>query len=150
MTHKGYSIVPIEIPFLAEGQVTHALSILATVATAIPDTSGMSPANRILVALGPQTNATDYILAQKLRRVLMQHLAWLWREHPRHDNRDTHADCGMPSLTLPAGYVVPSRRYGHGSGCRFGDGSRRFDSYGRMNKRGYPHPVWFRCGGRCR
>lgn len=78
----GYKIVPIEIPFLAEGQAAHAITILADASTLLPETSKFSAANRILLALGRATPATDYVLAQKLRNVLMQHLAFLWKQHP--------------------------------------------------------------------
>lgn len=79
---KGYTVVPIEIPFTAEGQIGHAITLLADAASLLQDTTGISPANRILFALGRTTPAWDYLLAQKLRRVLMQHLAWLWAAHP--------------------------------------------------------------------
>ncbi|KAI0105124.1 amidase signature domain-containing protein [Nemania sp. FL0031] len=79
---KGYKVVPIEIPFLKEGQKAHALTMLTDAATAAPLDGGISPTIRILLALGRTTRATDFLLAQKLRRVLMQHLAWLWRAHP--------------------------------------------------------------------
>ncbi|KXJ87580.1 amidase signature domain-containing protein [Microdochium bolleyi] len=87
--HRGYTTVPIEIPFLHEGQIAHALTILTDAATLLPPShpterrykdefERLSPANRILLALGRTTPAADFLLAQKLRRVLMQHLAWLW------------------------------------------------------------------------
>lgn len=79
---KGYTVVRIDIPFVQEGQVAHALTLLTDGATLVRDTARISPANRILLALGRTTPATDYLLAQKLRRVLMQHLAWLWQQHP--------------------------------------------------------------------
>jgi Asp-tRNA(Asn)/Glu-tRNA(Gln) amidotransferase A subunit family amidase len=80
--HKNYTVVPIEIPFLVDGQIAHALTILTDAATLLPETRGLSPANRILLALGRTTPSTDFLLAQKLRRVLMQHLAWLWQTYP--------------------------------------------------------------------
>ncbi|CAI7613649.1 unnamed protein product [Penicillium manginii] len=79
---KGYTVVPIEIPFVQEGQTAHAITLLTDAATLLHDTNGLSPANRILLALGRTTPASDYQLAQKLRHVLMQHLAWLWQQHP--------------------------------------------------------------------
>ncbi|KAJ1323937.1 aspartyl-tRNA(Asn)/glutamyl-tRNA(Gln) amidotransferase subunit A [Microdochium nivale] len=89
VAHKGYTTVPIDIPFLHEGQIAHALTILTDAATLLPPShptarrykaefERLSPANRILLALGRTTPAADFLLAQKLRRVLMQHLAWLW------------------------------------------------------------------------
>ncbi|KAH6693688.1 amidase, partial [Plectosphaerella plurivora] len=79
---KGYTVVPIDIPFVAEGQISHAITLLGDAASLLQDMKGISPANRILFALGRTTPAWDYLLAQKLRRVLMQHLAWLWEQHP--------------------------------------------------------------------
>ncbi|KAK7932380.1 amidase [Apiospora marii] len=119
--NKGYTVVPIEIPFLTEGQAVHALSVVSDMATAIP----AAHAGR-----------------GRLRRVLMGHLAWLWQRYPgllvvtpttagagwpiRAPKRElAHGVsdgghslqtmefvwlanfCGMPSLSVPAGYVVP-------------------------------------------
>ena len=139
--HKGYKTVPINIPFVFEGQIAHALTLLTDGATLLPDTKGLSPANKILLALGRTTPASDYQLAQKLRRVLMQHLAWLWSQHPGmiimtpttacagwpirdeaelrfgiSDGDQTMKSmeyvwmanfCGVPSISVPAGFVVP-------------------------------------------
>jgi len=139
--HKGYTVMPIEIPFLEEGQIAHALTILTDAAALLPDTRGLSPANRILLALGRTTPSTDFLLAQKLRRVLMQHLSWLWQNYPgmvivtpttscagwpiRSDSELKYGVndgdktiesmeyvwlgnfCGMPSISVPAGFVVP-------------------------------------------
>lgn len=80
-THN-YTIIPIEIPYLIQGQTAHALTILNDAATLLPDTSKLTPANKILLALGSVAPATDFLLAQKLRRLLMQHLAYLWAEYP--------------------------------------------------------------------
>ncbi|KAL6721614.1 hypothetical protein ACLMJK_000718 [Lecanora helva] len=80
-THK-YQIIPISIPFLPEGQSAHAMTVLSDAATALPSTHGLTAANKILVALGRVTPSTDYILAQKLRNLLMQHLSYLWQQHP--------------------------------------------------------------------
>ncbi|KAK0629209.1 amidase signature domain-containing protein [Bombardia bombarda] len=82
VSDHGYSVVEISIPFLAEGQIAHALTMLTDAATLLPDTSNLTAANRILIAIGRVTPATDYLLAQKLRRALAQHLAWLWQRHP--------------------------------------------------------------------
>ena len=83
---ETYELIPIEIPFLAEGQTAHAITILTDGATLLwhwkNDISKFAPANRILLALGRATPATDYVLAQKLRQVLMQHLSYLWKKHP--------------------------------------------------------------------
>ncbi|KAL2129343.1 hypothetical protein VTI74DRAFT_7917 [Chaetomium olivicolor] len=141
VARHGYTTVPITIPFLREGQIAHAMTVLSDAATLLPHTSDLTPANRVLLALGRVTPSTDYLLAQKLRRLLMQHLAWLWQEHPGmvivtpttaceglpigHDEEaelrwglndgDRTMEsmeyvwlanfCGLPSLSVPAGFV---------------------------------------------
>ncbi|KAK4197334.1 amidase signature domain-containing protein [Triangularia verruculosa] len=82
VSKHGYTTVPITIPFLVEGQIAHAMTVLTDAATLLPEYKNLTYANRILLALGRTTPATDYMLAQKLRRLLMQHLAWLWKENP--------------------------------------------------------------------
>lgn len=44
--------------------------------------SGLNPANKVLLAVGNQTPARDYLLAQQLRQMLMQHLAFLYEKYP--------------------------------------------------------------------
>ncbi|KAI1058908.1 hypothetical protein LB507_004030 [Fusarium sp. FIESC RH6] len=138
----GYTLVPIDIPFPAEGQMAHALTVLTDASTLLFDTSGITPANKILLALGRTTPSTDYLLAQKLRGMLMQHLAHLWKTYPGmmiitpttacagspirggkselsygvNDGNYTLQSmeyvwlanfCGLPAITVPAGYVIP-------------------------------------------
>lgn len=139
-TH-GYTLVPITIPFLPEGQLAHAMTVLTDAATLLPTTHNLTPANRIMLALGTVTPSTDYLLAQKLRQLLMQHLAYLWKTHPgmlivtpttscagwhiagKKDLKYGISDgdqtlltmeyvwmanfCGLPSLSVPAGFVGP-------------------------------------------
>ncbi|TVY39098.1 Fatty acid amide hydrolase [Lachnellula occidentalis] len=146
--NKGYTVVPIEIPFLVEGQIAHALTVLSDAATLLPVTRGLSPANRILLALGNTTPSTDYLLSAKLRRMLMQHLSWLWEKYPGmvivtpatscagwaikaeselvygvNDGDKTIESmeyvwlanfCGLPSISVPAGFVVPEGQVGAG------------------------------------
>ncbi|KAI1164440.1 amidase signature domain-containing protein [Nemania serpens] len=141
VAEKGYTVVPINIPFVKEGQKAHALTMLTDASAAAPVDSGISPTIRILLALGRTTRATDLLLSQKLRRVLMQHLSWLWHAHPgmvivtpttqcagwpirspaelRHGVSDGNRTqetmgyvwmanfCGAPSVSVPAGFVVP-------------------------------------------
>lgn len=82
VAEHGYRRVPVKIPFLPEGQIAHALTILTDGATLLPETSNLTPANKILLALGRMTPSTDYLLAQKLRSLLMRHLAYLWKIYP--------------------------------------------------------------------
>lgn len=82
VSEHGYRKVSIRIPFLPEGQIAHALTILTDGATLLPTTKNLTPANKILLALGRMTPSTDYLLAQKLRGLLMKHLAYLWKTYP--------------------------------------------------------------------
>lgn len=79
---KGYTIVPIEIPFLIEGQLAHAMTVLTDATTMLPVTKNLTAANKVMLALGTVTPATDYLLAQKLRTLLMEHLSYLWKKYP--------------------------------------------------------------------
>lgn len=141
VSEHGYSTVSIDIPFLSQGQTAHALTILTDGATLLPNTKGLTAPNRILLALGRTTPSTDYLLAQKLRGLLMSHMAHLWRQYPgmiivtptsgcagwkiKTKSELTHGlsdgdqtmksmlyvwlanFCGLPAITVPAGYVVP-------------------------------------------
>ncbi|KAF9692153.1 hypothetical protein EKO04_009847 [Ascochyta lentis] len=79
----GYQVVDISIPLLHQGQLAHAMTILAEGAashkTSIYD---LTPGNRILMSVARQTPATDFLLAQRVRNVIMKHLAYLFKQHP--------------------------------------------------------------------
>jgi Asp-tRNA(Asn)/Glu-tRNA(Gln) amidotransferase A subunit family amidase len=89
-TKLGYEVVSIEIPYLPEGQTAHAMTILAEMAIRARAhasnksawLSGLTPANKILLSLGNVTPSRDYLLAQQLRNLQMQHLASLYQQHP--------------------------------------------------------------------
>jgi Asp-tRNA(Asn)/Glu-tRNA(Gln) amidotransferase A subunit family amidase len=144
VSEYGYTVVDIEIPFLPEGQVAHAMTVLTDGATLLPDTGNLTAGNKLLLALGRTTPSTDYLLAQKLRSLLMRHLAYLWKTYPGMiivtpttgcpgwriqtkgelqyglSDGDLTIEsmryvwlgnfCGLPALTVPAGYVVPEGR----------------------------------------
>ena len=78
----NYALVPITIPFLIEGQTAHAMTVLTDASTLLPVTKNLTPANKIMLALGTVTPSIDYLLAQKLRNSIMQHLAYLWKSNP--------------------------------------------------------------------
>ncbi|CAG8972362.1 hypothetical protein HYALB_00005030 [Hymenoscyphus albidus] len=86
----SYTIIDIAIPYLPEGQLGHAFTILSEMAvrarSQVPKNAdwlaALNPANKILLAVASQTPAQDYILAQQLRNLLMQHLSWLYQQHP--------------------------------------------------------------------
>ncbi|KAI4265127.1 MAG: hypothetical protein L6R38_009634, partial [Xanthoria sp. 2 TBL-2021] len=84
-TSLGYETVSISLPYLHEGQLAHALTILTEISTDRTSTSALSsltPANQILLSVGTKTPANDFLLAQKMRALLMSHLAYLWEQYP--------------------------------------------------------------------
>jgi len=42
----------------------------------------LNPANKILLSVADTTPASDYLLAQQMRNLLMQHLAYLYKKYP--------------------------------------------------------------------
>jgi len=78
----GYTLVDITIPYLTEGQLAHALTILSEISSGIHHLKDLTAANKILLSVGKQSPASDFLLAQKMRNLLMQHLAFLFQSHP--------------------------------------------------------------------
>lgn len=78
----GYKVIDITIPYLSEGQLAQAVTILSEISAGVPSVSGLTSANKILISVGKQTPASDFLLAQKMRNMLMQHLAFLFEQHP--------------------------------------------------------------------
>jgi Asp-tRNA(Asn)/Glu-tRNA(Gln) amidotransferase A subunit family amidase len=78
----GYELIDIHIPLIHEGQIAHAMSIMSEAVNGSPDTTFLSPANRVLLAVGAQCPASDYIQANRVRSLIMSHLGALYRQHP--------------------------------------------------------------------
>lgn len=80
----GYTIIDIDIPLLAEGQSAHAMSILTELAAGVDpaDTHKLTPANKVLLSVGRKTTSVDFLQAQRMRNLLMQHLSYLFDQHP--------------------------------------------------------------------
>ncbi|KAI5781492.1 amidase signature domain-containing protein [Geopyxis carbonaria] len=80
----GYATVDITLPYLPESRTAHALTILTEIGQGFcrGSSRGLSPATKLLVAVSARTPARDFLLAQRLRALMMSHLAALWREHP--------------------------------------------------------------------
>ncbi|PVH96851.1 amidase signature enzyme [Periconia macrospinosa] len=96
----GYKIVEVSIPMLHAGQTAHALTCLTELAAGNPGSvSDLQAANKILISVGRHTPASDFLLAQRLRELLMQHLSALFQEHP-----------GLvivtPTTTLPGWHIA--------------------------------------------
>jgi Asp-tRNA(Asn)/Glu-tRNA(Gln) amidotransferase A subunit family amidase len=89
---EGYEVVDIELPHLPHGQLAHAFTILSEMAIRARNQTldptkksyldSLNPANKVLLAVGAKTPATDYLLAQQLRQMLMQHLSFLYQKYP--------------------------------------------------------------------
>lgn len=80
----GHPIIDIHLPYLREGQVAHALTIITEASTVITASNirSFSAANQLLLAVFRQTPARDLLLAQRMRTLQMSHLAYLFRQHP--------------------------------------------------------------------
>ena len=86
----GYEIVDITIPYVTEGQLAESFTILTEMAVRARAhvknpkdwLKDLNPANKVLIGVGAQTPGVDYFLAQQLRNMLMQHLAFLYQKHP--------------------------------------------------------------------
>ena len=79
---SGFKVIDITIPYLSEGQLAQAITILSEISAGVPNVSGLTSANKILISVGKQTPASDFLLAQRMRNLLMQHLAFLFEKHP--------------------------------------------------------------------
>ncbi|KAI5296198.1 hypothetical protein KEM52_005218 [Ascosphaera acerosa] len=83
-TQRGYTVVDISIPYLPEGQKAHALTILSEIASTLTrkQIAALSAPNKVLVTVGNATRSADFLAAQRLRNLLMRHLAFLFRKFP--------------------------------------------------------------------
>lgn len=87
---RGYDVVDISIPHLAEAQLAHGAICITEMAESArrrtPDPADWltlcGPANKVLLSVGRQTPAADYLKFNALRTVLMRHLAFLFQKHP--------------------------------------------------------------------
>lgn len=82
---NGYSVVDITIPYLAEGQKAHVLTIMADIASGVSTSQirHLTAPNKVLVSMGMyQITAQDLLASQRLRNLLMTHLSYLFQKHP--------------------------------------------------------------------
>ena len=82
---QGYNIIDITIPYLPEGQRAHALTIMAEIASGVDASKirQLTAPNKVLVSMGMyQVTAQDLLASQRLRNLLMTHLAHLFKTHP--------------------------------------------------------------------
>ncbi|KAL8923841.1 MAG: hypothetical protein Q9208_004402 [Pyrenodesmia sp. 3 TL-2023] len=80
----NYTTIDISLPHLHAGQLAHALTILAEISAGLPrpPPATLSASNKLLLGVGACVPGTDLLLAQRLRSMLMQHLASLFQQHP--------------------------------------------------------------------
>ena len=81
----GYEVVEITIPYMVEGQKAHALSILSESRSRVnkQGIGKLTYHNQLLLNVaGSHATAQDFLFAQRLRALLMEHLAWLWEKYP--------------------------------------------------------------------
>jgi Asp-tRNA(Asn)/Glu-tRNA(Gln) amidotransferase A subunit family amidase len=79
---QGYEVIDISIPLINDGQTAHALTILNEAVNGYPDPSFLTPATRVLLTVGSKAPASDFLQAQRVRNVLMMHLAGLFQKYP--------------------------------------------------------------------
>ncbi|KAH8121797.1 hypothetical protein ACSS6W_004948 [Trichoderma asperelloides] len=87
---RGYEIVDISIPYLPEMQIAHGglciseMAEKARLRTPNPadHLSLIGGANKILLSVGAQVSAADYLKMNSLRTLVMRHLAFLFQKYP--------------------------------------------------------------------
>ncbi|KAK1144676.1 hypothetical protein N8T08_004980 [Aspergillus melleus] len=82
---QGYKVIDINIPYLPEGQRAHVLTIMTEIASGLSphQISKLTAPNKVLVSMGMwQIAGQDFLAAQRLRNLLMSHLAHLFQSHP--------------------------------------------------------------------
>jgi len=79
-----YELVNITIPHVKEAQMAHALTILneATVTMTTDEIRKLTPPNQILITVGRAASVSDFLAAQRIRTMVMEHLAYLFKTHP--------------------------------------------------------------------
>lgn len=80
---KGYEVIDITLPYVHQVQLAHAGTTLAEMYSSFGKyISRVSPQNKILMSVSANAPASDFLAAQKVRTVMMQHLAYLFKRHP--------------------------------------------------------------------
>ncbi|KAJ5359308.1 uncharacterized protein N7496_011721 [Penicillium cataractarum] len=81
----GYEVIDITIPYIPEGQRAHVLTIVAEISSGVDPRQirHLSAPNKVLVSVGTwQITAQDLLTAQRLRNLIMKHIAYLFKTHP--------------------------------------------------------------------
>ncbi|RAL16687.1 amidase [Aspergillus homomorphus CBS 101889] len=84
-TSTQIETIDLEIPYLPEGQRAHVLTIMNEIASGLKPSqiSALTAPNKVLVSMGMwQITGQDVVAAQRLRNLLMAHLAHLFQTYP--------------------------------------------------------------------
>ncbi|RMZ90204.1 hypothetical protein DV736_g2571, partial [Chaetothyriales sp. CBS 134916] len=106
----AYEVVDIEIPYLVEGQKAHALSILSESRSRVSkdQISKLTYHNQLLLNVaGSHATAQDFLFSQRLRALLMEHLAWLWNKYPGMLILTPTAPCAGWKIGSPSDLKAP-------------------------------------------
>ncbi|EYE99059.1 amidase [Aspergillus ruber CBS 135680] len=83
---QGYETIDIHIPYLPEGQRAHVLTIMSEIASGLEpkrQIKHLTAPNKVLMSVAAwQILSADFLAAQRLRSLLMSHLAHLFQTHP--------------------------------------------------------------------
>jgi Asp-tRNA(Asn)/Glu-tRNA(Gln) amidotransferase A subunit family amidase len=178
-TKLGYEVVDITVPHIKETQMAHALTILdeATFSMTESEIKKLTPPNQILINVGRQASISDFLAAQRLRTMLMEHVAYLFKKHPgliivtpatpnagwAIDPADLKCGAsngnqsirnmeyawlanfaGLPSISMPVGYVAPIK--GEGDIPIGLTGTGEWGSEDQLIEFGYEGEEWLRDG----
>lgn len=121
---QGYEVVDVHIPLLPEAQKAHAFTIVNEERSRLTSqqVAKLSYHNQLLMAtMAGRCSSMDFLAAQRLRSLLMEHLAWLWEQYP-----------GLLVLTPTstfAGWKIAKENDLSGAGAFDGDSSLRSMEY---------------------
>jgi len=81
---QNYNLIQLPtFPYLNEARLAHASSIVSDMASFVEGRVwDLNAANRVLLSIGSRSMTSDYVAANKVRTMVMSHLASLWKEHP--------------------------------------------------------------------
>lgn len=110
---QNYNLIHLPtFPYLNEARLAHAASIVSDMASFVEGRIwDLNAANRVLLSIGSRSMTNDYVAANKVRSVVMSHLASLWKEHPGMilvTPTTPHAGVEIKEAELSHGYVVSS------------------------------------------
>ncbi|KAJ3329551.1 hypothetical protein HDU76_007658 [Blyttiomyces sp. JEL0837] len=115
LVEDGAELVEVDIPYLENIRMAHAITIsseMNTVLSSLPERSKTIWANRIMQVVTGQITAVDFVIAQKLRTILIQSLTKLF--DPNGQYRITYLLTPSTAITSPP-LPSPPRVLSYGS-----------------------------------